>query len=237
MAIEFFKPTDELTGIPSDWVLQSHSPSFTINRAQGLKDNGDEAASKIYGRSMSDTFVYKAFTDTGTIPIGGDNITAGYVSGDWHVDSISIKYSATDYPEISVTVHKHVDCEPNVKSHDSDHRKVKDTLLTLPYGFGCPATLRDIVGVSTTDTEIGMTSFTYELSVTHQDETGGSGGYLASDNRDGVETISIELTGVPSAEPSVSGWDLTANSSNESNTTANTASYTLTRHVAAVAGA
>lgn len=227
MAISFFDPEETLTVIPDVWVLQSHAPSHSINRAQGLAENGDEAASELYGETVSDTVVYKCFDDTGTATLTA--FVAGTVSDTWHIDSLSIRYSPTDYPELSVTAHEHVHCYKDKKSHGTAHRKVQNPLSNLPLGFGCPAGLRTILGLGSSD--VGIASFSYDMGITHQDEVGDDGGYLASDNRDGVETITVELIGKVDGGINIDGWDLTAKSENDSNTTAGTSSYTFTRHL------
>lgn len=230
MPISFFSPTTKLTGLPEALILQSSAPSDSYNRQQGLNTDGDEIASQIYGHNQSVTEVYKSFEDTGSIPLS--LVTPGTVKGTWHIDSVSVKYTPTDYVELSVTAHQHIDCEPGVTSHNSNHRKVQDPIASLPYGFGIPVGLRTLVGL--TDSTVGIASFTYDLSITHQDEVGGAGNYLASENRDGAETITVEFTGDPGTI-GIEGWDLTAKSENNSNTTAETVSYTFTRHLSTVA--
>lgn len=230
MAVTFFDPVAiSGLGIGTNWVLQSGSPSTSRNRAQGLKTNGDEAASQLYGGQTSQTLEFKNFQSSGDTGDSGNAIpSAGKCASGWHVDSVSVSYSPTDWPTLSVQVHKHDDCETGVTSHASQANTYTAS-LELPMGFGVPSDIKTIVGIS--DSTIGLSAFSYEMSVTHQDEVGGSGNYLASEDRDGSESASVSTVGVPSADPDIDGWDMLSDSTNASNTTADTATYSFEHHV------
>ena len=224
-AVCFFSP-DGILSAPEGWELQGFSPQRSEQRAQGLGSDGDEVAKQLYGGQSSGTLEYKLFATSGNIDFS--TIKPGYVAAGWHVDSLSVSYSASDFPSVSVAVHKHEDCESGVTSHGTAHRTYAPS-ITLPAGFGCPAGLKSLLGVM--DAGIGMSSFEYSMSVTHEDATGGAGAYLASENRDGNESISAEFVGIPDSV-ALEGWDETGHTQNRSNTAAETASYTLEHHVA-----
>lgn len=226
--VKFFDPTDILSA--TDWHLQSRNPSTSRNRAQCLKANGDEAKSQLYGAQTSDTLTYKACGTPATIDLS--TLHPGVVVSGWHIDRLSIKYNPTDFTEISFVVHKHDACETGRTSHQDIANEFVPSVASLPAGFGIPAALKTLVGIS--DESVDLSEFTYDLSVQHQDETGGSGAWLAAENRDGEETIQISTVGVPSSAPAITGWDCTANGSGEGNTAAETGSWTFEHHVGRV---
>lgn len=231
--VNFFNPADPFASVhPANWEVQSCSPSISNQRAQGLAANGDEAAYQIYGGQESCTVEYKVLDGTGislaAFAPGAVDPTTGY-----HCDGVTVNYTGTDYPSISVSCHKHTHCEDGVTSHGSPHRVAQVSFMggNLPYGFGIPVSLRKAVGV-TGDLSVGVTSLSYQTGITHQDEAGATGGYLASDNRDGTETISLGLTGVLSADPTPGeGWTMTEKSTPTGNTAAETSTYTFEKHV------
>lgn len=238
--VEFFNPADPFASVhPANWEVQSDSPSISNQRAQGLASDGDEAIAVIYGGQASGTTEYKCLDTTANAVIDLTGFAAGTVdhTTGYHCDSITVNYTPTDFPSISVARHKHTHTEPGIPSslgdpsHGTKHRVAQVSITNLPAGFGCPATLRTILGM-TGDLAIGIASFTYTCGVTHQDENGGGGGYLASENRDGVETISVSFTGVPSTDPNPgTGWTMTGKTTPTGNSAAETSSYTFEKHV------
>lgn len=241
--VQFFNPVDPFAGKhPETWVVQSHSPNISNQRAQSLGDDGDELASEIYGGQASGTTEYRFVSGAQNAHIDLSNFHAGTVdhATGYHADSITISYSPTENPSISVSCHKHTHCETGIPrpengdpSHGTPHRVAQVSVTRLPASFGCPNELREILGISNdVDLAIGITSFTYTCGVTHQDESGGTGGYLASDNRDGMETISVSFAGVPSADPNPgAGWNMTSKETPTNNSAVESASYTFEKHV------
>lgn len=227
-SVNFFNPADIFSA--SAWELQSRSPSKSVNRSQGLKANGDEAKSHLYGGQTSDTLTYRAMGGSGaaaTLDLSA--IFASAVINGWHIDSLNVKYSPSDYTEVTITAHYHDDRDGSRASHADMANKYAPSVQSLPAGFGIPDSLKTLVGIS--DETIGLSEFSYNMSVQHQDEVGGSGGWLAAEDRDGTETISISTVGVPTAAPAISGWDCTASSSSASNTAAETGSWTFEHHI------
>ena len=224
MAVGFFNPS-AFFSVNGEVQTENHSTSY--ERAQSLKSDGDEGRSLLYGGRDSLTQSFRIYDDE----IDLSPIVPGTVMDGYHVDTVTVNYTSTDWPEIQVSAHKHLSGNA---SHGTPHRKAAQT-LTLPGGFGACG-LQTLAGI--TDASIGASGGTYTLGITHQDETGCSGGYLASENRDPVETLVINFVGyatpdVSSGKP-LNGWDMRDISKDRGNTAAETSSFTFEKHGASV---
>ncbi len=232
--VKFFSPDATAFGTLADWELQSGAnPSVSRQRAQALKADGDELAAVQYGARIALSANYVAKTTTGTtlsVP------KAGTVSGGAHVDSVSVSYSQTGFPTLSVEGHRHATVAGVAASHETC-RTYSPSIVLPPRTIGVPSSIKGLDGkpVFTKPDDVGMRSLNYRLAVTHVDEDDGDGNHLAAENRDGVETLEIEFTGeVDVSELAIAdGWMLPESSSvSQSNTAATTTSVTLVHHVA-----
>ena len=225
--VSFFNPSTTLESVFQGGTLQSFNPTKTWERAQGLKKDGDEAASKTHGAREAGSAVFKFFATTGTItlPAPGTVTTDG-----WHIDSFVCRLSNSDWPEVTLQVHKHAGSRG---SHLQGSCRTYTPSLSITAGFGIAMDGGDIAGtgftLSPADT-IGVTAVEYSMGVTHQDENGSDGDWLAGENRDGAETLSITTVGKGEVtEPS--GWDRTNNGQTDSNTAADTETWEFVHHV------
>jgi len=232
MAVKFFSPNNPF-GALAGWELQTGAnPSETEQRAAALGEDGDEIAWKGYGKdaALSCTFVATAASGYLTLP------DAGAVVGGAHIDSISVAYNQEGFPIMTVNGHKHIDGT----GHTTPCRRYRASVKLPAKAIGCPR-LIECVSPSTAKAfmltpaaKIDVRGMTYTLGCTHVDEKNAEGGHLAGDNYDGVETLSVELTG--EADPTEfavdSAWHLGTDGRNNSNTTATTSSLALEHHVA-----
>lgn len=231
MAVGFFNPEGIFASLIGAEVaaVQTTNVSTSQQRAQAVGADGNEASSTLYGGQESITETFKVIKQDGTI-----NLTAvapgtcvSYPAGGpdkLHIDSVTVTYSPTDYPEMSISAHKHTDVADGKTSHGTTHRTASPT-LALPAGFGACG-VAALVGVA--DSSVAVSGATYTISITHEDATDCGGAYLASENRDPVETLAVNFVGI--ANPSMSGWDMTASSKDTSNTAAETSSFTFEKH-------
>lgn len=224
MAVGFFNPEGIFASLVGTSVgeVQTTNHSTSQQRAQAVDKHGDEKSSTLYGGQDSITETFKIYQESGTFSIA--NIVPGTVQDGYHVDNLTVTYTPTDYPEVSISAHKHTDTADGVTSHGTTHRKATAS-LTLPAGFGACG-IAALVGVS--DASIAVSGATYTIGITHEDATDCGGAYLASENRDPVETLAVNFVGI--AEPEMDGWDMTASSEDRSNTAAETSSFTFEKH-------
>lgn len=211
----------------TDWEPQSGpSPTISRQRAQALKANGDELAFKQYGAQKAFTFNYKAKRVSGAAleipPVG--KVVSGY-----HVDSVTLTYSQTDFPALAVTAHKHCADDGTEQTHDPTRYYECDIdCPALPIG------VPELEGVFTLPDGLGMRSLTVTLACNHVDEMDGTGGHLAGDNYDGSETVAAEMTGSCTVgELSIGdGWGLPeSHGTAQSNTGVTTTSFSLVKHL------
>lgn len=240
--VKFFTPIDplaintllSLTGA-AQWIIQTGAPNKSKDRAVGLAANGDENAWKAHNLKNTDTLVYECHALSGSLalPIVG-TVTATTL---WHIDSVKVDYNSTGWPKMTVVVHKH---GTGTATHAAASCNKFTPAIVLPACFGVPAELVDktpetpVTMFELTVASIGMKSLSYGLSCTHVDETGPAGDWLAGENRDGAETLDVEMTGSPTdAEITVdaSFHDATDGGAN-GNTSSDNRKLSLIRHIA-----
>ena len=233
---EFFKPGAIIAAL-TDWELQTGgNPTLTRQRSQSLLSNGDQMNAVQYGAQIAyvENFTAKTVVET-TSKKSLDVPGVGSVSNGAHIDQIQVVYSQTGAPTLAVNSHKHAAVNGTASTHDPC--RVYTGTVVLPIrAIGVPSTLKDTDDntIFTLPAGVGMKSLTYGLAVTHQDEPDGDGGHLAGQNRDGVETLTIEFTGkVAVAELSIDGsWMLPdSDADGQGNTIATTKSITITKHI------
>jgi hypothetical protein len=221
--MDFFAPTGLLLPSGSGWIIQNDAPGKASQRASGIGATGDEVANALYDTRETLTETYKLFSGTGTLP------ALGTVVSGWHIDSVRVSLSATDWPTMTITAHKHTDGV----GHDS--METYTPSITAPTAaWGVPEEPFGItVGTLTT---VGVSSAEYNFSVTHVDELAGDGKQLGGQNRDGVETLSVTYVGT-TTPTGPDGWDEMETGTNASNEAASGGSASWEHHVAADAGA
>lgn len=209
--------------------LQSESPSISYQRSQALDCHGDESESHIYGGRETQNFSFKG---TGTGDFTGLSVGTIATQGNkkFHMDSVAASWSTTDLPDLTISAHAHEDGD----SHDSPHNTATPS-IDLPAQFGTCA-WNTLLGLNA---DKSVSSVSYNLGLTHEEANGCAGVAVASQNRDAVETLTIEFVGIVdvsvltgSGKPFY-GWDVTsANPGSKGNTAAETSSYTLEHHIA-----
>lgn len=210
----FFNP-ESAFGEFAGWEIQTVNPTTQRQRAQALGKDGDEIASKTYDHRTTASATFVATADNAEIP------KAGAIVGGYHIDTITVNFTNTDYVHMTVQGHKH-----GTAAH-ATCRTYTGSLTTIGTKFGCPATLEGLA----IPAGAGVRSYTYTLTCNHVDELGRQGDFLAADNYDGSETAECELceTGdIAAAE----GWDLVTDGHTRGNTQAETATATAERHIA-----
>lgn len=225
MPVGFFNPTtNDLPAWVSDgaWCAQTEENSRSVERAQALCETGNEVASDLYGGKTSRTLSLKCTRATGNLllPTVGEVFDTGSGGKGWHVDSFSLELSPTDWPTLSLQLHAH-----DGKAHSPC--RVFTPSLTLPAGRGIP---RAVGGFGLNDLGVGFASFSYECTTNHVDTQDGDGEFLAADNYDGSETVSLGTTGVGTVT-APSGWDETESSVSRGNTTNDSTSHSYVKHV------
>lgn len=224
--VKFFNPTDPLA--LDGWEIQSDNPATSFERAAVLGPDGDEQVSTLYGGRTSATLNYKlAATSDGALNLP----KVGQTNDGWHIDSVTLNLVATDYPTLDVSAHKHV----NGTSHESAHRTYSipaAIATTLKAQFGIPAGAAGLsFGESLAD---GISSISLALTANHveADLVGDTPAVPASDNHDGVLTVTAEVIG--NASPTVDAaikYDKTEFSTTSSNSAAATGSHTYIIHL------
>ena len=98
--------------------------------------------------------------------------------------------------------------------------------------FGCPSDFGDAFALDA-QAVVDLRDATYSCQCTHTDENGRSGEFLKGDNNDGVETLTVNLTGNATSDDYSTTWDATSDSTTPSNSGVTTSSITLEHHLSA----
>lgn len=224
--MDFFAPTGLLLPAGSGWIIQNNAPGKGSQRASGIGATGDEVANALYDTRETLTETYKLFAGTGTLPVLGTVVSGSL----WHIDSVRVSLSATDWPTMTITAHKHTDGVGHASMET-----YKPSISAPAAAWGVPeAPFGITVGTLTT---VGVSSAEYNFSVTHVDELAGDGKQLGGQNRDGVETLSVTYVGTATPAPPSADWDEMETGTNASNEAASGGSASWEHHVAADAGA
>lgn len=227
MAVEFFAPVDYFgIGAVGGWeIVTGGSPQKEHSFARQLGSDGDEIAKKKYDTKESISCTYTCTAETGNLTVP----KAGEIKNGYHIDTVVITWSQTEYPQMEVSGHKH---DTTLGIADSDCRTYTGSLTFEAAGVGIP---NEITGAFKLDASLncGMKGLSYNLEVTHVEEQNCRGAHLAGNNHDGKETLEIELTGnIPLEKLGVdANWDVTSEGINQSNTEATNSSYSLEHHL------
>jgi len=216
IALSFFNPTDVLN-LGGDWIQQENNITHSLQRAQGLGATGDEAANKTHGGGSAGSVVYECHAETGNLTLPN----AGKVAGGVHIDNMQLTYQPSGWPRLTCNVHQHDD-----NAHADTLNQFVGS-VTLPAQFGIPTTV--LTGVPAT---CGLKGLTYTLGCTHQDEDV-NGNHLAGENRDGIETLSVEATGdIGDAVDDPTDFDSMSDGDTKSNTAVQGTSLAWEKHIA-----
>ena len=200
------------------WVPQTGGNSSSeYAQAVMLGATGDFVAGADYDAKETTSCTYKAKSAGASIP------AVGQVLNGYHIDSVEVSWSQTDFVSMTVNGHKHL-----TGKGDSACRVYTGSIETAG-GFGCPGKLGPFdIGSQT----VGVRSYSYSVACNHVDELAGDGTHFAGDNYDGTETFTVELTGTGTFS-AAEGWHLDSKGVNPSNTVATTSSATYSRHIQA----
>lgn len=228
MPVTFFNPTAPAGLVDEMWEIQTANPSTTKERAQALKSDGDEAASLLYGERTTLAVTAKCTKAEATLVLP----SVGTVVDGYHIDSVTLRYSVSDWPTIELSCHKHAKGDT---SHSGTHRTYSlpsNIASTLKCAIGVPAGAAGLTSGNLTE---GITSLTIALTANHVEApfVGSPPMVPASDNHDGTVTVTCETVGrtPPTIAEGIS-YDHTETSSNTSNTSNDDASHTLILHLA-----
>ncbi len=241
MPVTFFNPSAPDGLLDEMWGIQSANPSISRERAAALKTDGDEGASLLYGEKETRTITAKCMEGAettlvlpkvGTILQEGEAGSAKY----WHIDSVTLTYSATDWPQLEVQIHRHAEGTSHAISGSAGNHRTysmpSNILATLKGGIGVP---QGAAGLSFSDLSVGISQLTLALTANHVEApyVGDPPHIPASDNHDGTLTVTCETVG--QATPTVAqgfGYDQTETSANTSNSSNDDASHTYLMHLA-----
>lgn len=228
MAINFFNPEAPEGIVGSQWDVQGTNPSTTRERVASLGSDGDETASFLYGEKTTINVNCSCKAPAGTIL---DIPSVGTVVGGYHIDSVSLTFSATSQPTMDITAHKH----GANKSHEESHRTYSLPAAiksTLKAGVGVPI---GIAGLTLSELTDGFSQVTIALAANHVEAPycGTPPAIPASDNHDGSVTVTAEVVG--NGTPTVASgikYDQTDDSTTNGNTTNDSRSLTYVLHIA-----
>ena len=224
------------TAVGANWEFQNqNAEQRALDYVNELGRGGDEIARKLVNGKTTTGWQFLSKHATGNViapPASGQAFAfpAGAVIGGYHIDSVEIVWDRGQLaPKMTITGHAH----DGVAGGHNECRTYSPTVTIPATTFGVPA---DLGGVALSeDAEVDFRGATYRLACSHIDETGRAGAQLKGDNHDGVETLSVEFTGAPTADDYDvgDGWSSTGAGKTPSNTGVTTGSLELVHHIAA----
>jgi hypothetical protein len=231
--VAFFTPTSPFGAIAGWEVQTGGNPTVTEQRASEIGSDGDEIASEGYDKRSTVSATYKPTTWTGggsmSLPVVGSVLTL------YHVDSISVAFTQTDFPTLTVNGHLHNGGNGHTDGTMNEYTPKADLIV---QGIGVPTTVSDTTSVAmyalVESATVGLRSMTYSLAVTHEDELNSAGNHLAGENRDGIETYELEFTGLAAVTDDYTisaGLFVETDTPSQGNTAVSTESLTLTQHI------
>lgn len=224
--IGFFEPQSSIT-VPACWTFQDGGAvNNSRTRASELGRTGDEIKKKLHDHKAETSFVYLLNITTGAISWP----KVGAVSGGWHIDGFSAGWDRDSCaPKMTVNCHKHT----GGSNHAANScRTYTPSLVVNAQDFGCPSDFGDAFALDA-QAVVDLRDATYSCQCTHTDENGRSGEFLKGDNNDGVETLTVNLTGNATSDDYSTTWDATSDSTTPSNSGVTTSSITLEHHLSA----
>ena len=228
MAINFFNPEVPSGLLPAGWDVQSSNPNTNRERVASLGSDGDETASFLYGEKT--TINVSALSNAASgAPLSVPSV--GSVVGGYHIDTVTLTFSATAQPTMDITAHKH----GANKSHEAAHRTYslpEAIKSTLKGGVGVPV---GIAGLTLSELTDGFSQVTIALAANHVEAPycGTPPTIPASDNHDGSVTVTAEVIG--DSTPTIADgltYDQTDDSKTNGNTTNDSRSLTYVLHIA-----
>ena len=229
--IAFFQSTSPFSF--SGWELQKTNPRRTVlDYLNEFKGDGDELMHASPGSKTSGSWEYILTLAPRTevvIPIPN----VGQISsGGMHLDELTISWGNQQIkPKMTVSAHAHGVGTPHASG---DCRQYAASVEIPVVIFGIPD---DLGAVKLADgAVVDFRSATYKLSCSHIDEPNRTGGQLAGNNYDGVETLEVQFTGnITSDDYEIAqGWSFTDRGIEPSNVGATVSSISLVHHVAHV---
>jgi len=213
--------------VADKWVAQSSSSTvnntyFPILLANG--DNSCEAGPLDVTTNYSQEYLYCGAaikTDSGTL------LSAFGVTNLIHVDSITVAFSNTSQPSMSITGHQHY-----VNLHTTGTENVYDwsAALTDTGGVGIP-TLGLNYTLTVGGTVTAITDLSLTFTTTHTDVLGSTGNHWAGIDTNGILTLSASGIGLYSDITVGNLWTEDDNDTSDSNTAFDTWSLTAHKYI------
>lgn len=229
--VQFFAPACDIT-VDSHWKFQDGGAKETTReRASELGADGDEVAHATHGARSTTSFIFIHDGD-------GDALVfpnPGTVSGGWHIDDFSVVWSRDAIaPKMTVNCHKH---ESGTNHSSGSCRTYTPSLVAIaPQTFGCPSAFSGGTGKNgftlAQGAVVDLRDATYTVKCSHVDEANRTGGELAGNNYDGVETLEVNLTGEATSDDWTSDWDRVSDGVTPSNTGATATKLSFEHHLA-----
>ena len=222
----------------SKWITQSASTShnntyFPVNLANG--DNSCEAGPLDVSKQYTAEYLYCGAdikTDTGLLASAFGTITNGIF-----VDTVSISWSNTAQPALSVTGHQHFDAAGGTSGYQhttgAENKYAWDGALPATGGVGI-GVLAGNYSVAAAAIPTGVTAITdlsLSASANHTDVLGSDGLHFAGISTGAVLTLNASGIGLYSEITLGSNWATTVDDYDVSDSNSDFDTWSLTAHL------
>ena len=222
MATDYTVPTfgaADILALGADWTAQDSSDAYAYQRAIATGSNGDTIGETSYGaiRTGSNKFIYVgaetdfvAAINAGPFPGSIQTLIAPATLAVM-ILSVNVDYSGCakgERPQVTFSFRDGPTAASRVYHASGIGPVLSHTAPVLPtYVSAAPVvpSIFTFAGKGTAE----VTNASYMIKCDHGQSNNASGNYLAGDNSNGEETVTLAWVGNP-AVPTPTGWILTA---------------------------
>ena len=196
----------DIFSIGNNWAPQNSGNDDQGDRYPSLGANGDEAADVVTNNRNEISSLLECKETAGDLYIPN----AGSVSNSYVIVEVSIAFTPTSWPRMTVRGHQHDD-----NAHVTGLNEYAAT-VTIAAGFGVPEILAD----EAAPIVAGRAGATYVLTCNHIDVPKGDGEHLAGENITGIERLTLQFTGTPTLTTAIAdgSWKQMSDRTGDANT-------------------
>lgn len=209
----------DILGLGADWEPQNTTKATNHERSVATKANGDQLSSTTHGTNITITvpYIYIGAETTVAAALDADGCNVGEKPGDYIITGISIDFAPCGEGKKPVF-------NFSARGEFTAASNVFKPSVSMAMN---PSAVPDILANGDADSE--CTSAVYSIQAGFGTDKNKTGVIIPGGSYGGEETLQLQYYGAPTLTDT--GWDLTAEDSNNSNQEYSTTGYTYAKGV------